>query len=373
MTTTLYSISNRTKLHEMFFAQPNDFERSAAATVQPSLVLEQSGWSPYCIDTDRREIVFAHVASPEALLEAPFYHVAQYHRADAVLAMSFEEALGLAAAMPDPQTILIFSMGRCGTTLISHALNGPPNVASISEAAIYQHRPWRALSSSDPAIVTPLLRGLTRLLLAVHKAPGVDTLALKFVSQALFIAEQFWNSFPAGRYVFMYRDAIGWGNSFLQFSQDVGIVMPMGEEARAFHWRMISGDQPIDILGQYIDLTELPANNARMFAPAWTLHMREYLRLLAAGLPFLALRYNELVADRDAQLKRLFDHCGLAHDAIEKSLAAFDEDSQKGTAIGRKDNKLTFTPEELAVYRETLAKDPGLADPNLILPDIYDR
>jgi hypothetical protein len=371
MTATRFDITSRSKPYVMFYAQPADFGRGEGTPVSPSLVLDEPGWSPYCVDPDTREIIYAHVPSLDRLLTSPFYHTAQYEQADAMLTMSFDDALALAADLPPPKTILIFSMGRCGTTLVSHALNGPPNVASFSEPGVFQHRPWRALETSDPAAIAPLLNSLNRLLLAAHKAPGVDTVALKFMSQALFVGEHFWNAIPDGSYVFMYRDAIGWGNSFLQFVQDVGIPLPMDESSRAMHWMMNSADQPIEAMGRYIDLGELPANNARMFAPGWMIHMLKYLDLRALGIPFLALRYNELVKDREGELKRLFDHCGLSHDAIAEALTAFDEDSQKGTAIARKDNKQTFTPEEVVVYRETLARVPAVADPNLILPDIY--
>jgi hypothetical protein len=58
-----------------------------------------------------------------------------------------------------------------------------------------------------------------------------------------------------------------------------------------------------------------------------------------------------------------------ASDGIAAALAAFDEDSQKGTRIERKANKMRLDAVQEASYRRLLALVPELADPDLILPD----
>jgi hypothetical protein len=369
MPATLYPITARFKIFEQFFAMPGDFTRGPAESAPARRLLDEPGWTVYCIDPDAREIVFVRTPETCHLPGSAFYMISQYREANAVIALPFAEAHELAASLPDPKLILVFGMGRAGTTLMNHALNGAESVVSLSEPGAFEHRPLRALAEKQD--ISELLRDLTRLSFAPHGAAGVDTLAIKFRSQALFISEHFWRALPEAHLIFMYRDAIGWGNSFLQFTADVGIKLPMDEQGRAKHWMMISGDMPLAVLGRYVDLDELPANSARMFAPAWTIHMAEYMRLYRLGLPFLALRYNEFAGNSRAELERLFAFCGLPISGVEGALKAFDEDSQKGTPIARKADKLKFTPDELVTFRETLAREPALADPDLILKDIY--
>jgi hypothetical protein len=136
---------------------------------------------------------------------------------------------------------------------------------------------------------------------------------------------------------------------------------------------MTSADRPLNELGRYVDLGEVPIAAEKLLAPGWTIHLDEYTRLLAAGVPFLALRYNELNRDREAELTRLFQHCGLPSDGVMRALTAFDEDSQKGTSIARKGDKRKFDAAGIETYRKILARNPSFADPNLILPDIYSR
>ena len=99
------------------------------------------------------------------------------------------------------------------------------------------------------------------------------------------------------------------------------------------------------------------------------MQLAEYRQLLHRGVPFFALRYNELVANRRTELERLFTHLNLGTGAVDRALDAFDEDSQKGTAIERKGDPARFDADARALLRSTLARDPLSADPDLRLPD----
>ena len=99
--------------------------------------------------------------------------------------------------------------------------------------------------------------------------------------------------------------------------------------------------------------------------------MEEYLRQRAAGVPFLAIRYDELNTDREATMARLLAHCGLPTEALSPALRAFDRDSQAGTAIARKGRDASFTEANAARFRRTLARHPRRIDPDLRLPDAY--
>lgn len=371
MGAVLHAVVSRHKAVEQYYAEPGDFGRGSSEPVDGRRVVDEPGWAPYCVDADRRELVFAHTPPEVDLAAAPFHHVAQYRNADALITMPLDEAAALAETLPLPEVALIFSIGRCGTTLISHALNGSPDVESLSEPGVIDHRPLRALVGSLD--VPALIGGLCRLLFAARQRRGAKMLAIKFRSQGLFIADLFRTALPAARHVFMYRDAIGWGESFYQFLIDIGVPMPISEADRDRHWMMISADAPHEELARYCDLAARPVVTEAVLAAGWPYHLEAYMRLLEDGMPFLAVRYNELVRDRDGELRRIFDHCGISHDGIAEALTAFDEDSQKGTTIARKGEKPRFDEAARSRYLAALAKHPGFADSDLILPDIYSR
>ncbi|HWA18091.1 MAG TPA: hypothetical protein VG757_03785 [Devosia sp.] len=369
MTATLHPVVGRKKEHDNFYAQSSDFDLGPAWQADAMQILSEPGWAPYAIDAEARMVSFARMPPGVDLHSAPFVLITEYHEATHVLVMGFDDVARVASGLPDPKVVLVFSMGRCGTTLMSHALNGPETVAGLSEPPIFEHRPLRALG--DTETTSHLIRNLCRLLFATRTKPKADTLAIKFRSQALFIAELFWKALPEADYIFMYRDAVSWGNSFLQFLDDVGVGSPVTIEARDFHWMMTSADMPVENLARFMPVDRPPVDAGAALAPGWTIHMEEYERLRDRGLPLVALRYNELVSDREGELGRIFDHCGISREDIASALKAFDRDSQEGTSIARKENKKRFTPEERASYLAVLGRVPALANPDTLLRDIY--
>jgi hypothetical protein len=371
MPTTLHQIDARSKFNDMFFALPGDFTRSGGVEVDARRVIDEPGWSPYCLDPENNTLTFVRIPAETDLAKAAFYFLTQYREANAVIDMPFDEAMALAETLPSPEIALIFSIGRCGTTLASHALNGSPEVVSLSEPEVFAHRAFRALPAS--ADRRRLVGALCRLLFAARSNRDARLLAIKFRSQALFIGEDIYRALPRAKYVFMYRDAVTWSESFVQFVLAVGATVPFKQEMLGFAWGMISADQPISVLANYADIDGELTEPAALTGAAWSVHLAEYHRLLHLGAPFLALRYNELVANRKTELERLFTHCGIATDAVDRALDAFDEDSQKGTIIERKDGPARFDPAAIELLRKTLSVDPLSADPDARLPDIYTR
>jgi hypothetical protein len=82
-----------------------------------------------------------------------------------------------------------------------------------------------------------------------------------------------------------------------------------------------------------LEADEVPLEDA--LAPGWAYNMEDYTRHLRSGVPFLALRYDDLNNARAASLKRLFAHCDLPVDAVGPALAAFERDSQANTMLSR--------------------------------------
>jgi hypothetical protein len=50
MPATLYSAGDRLKTHEMNYSTAADFGLGQRQTVSPSIILDEPGWSPYCLD-----------------------------------------------------------------------------------------------------------------------------------------------------------------------------------------------------------------------------------------------------------------------------------------------------------------------------------
>jgi len=222
MDAKLYAIAARLKTHEFNYATSADFELSRETAAEPSIILSQSGWSPYCIDHVTHELICVHLPAGLDLAESAFYFLTQYHQADSLLKLPLTALAALTGDLPDPPVAVVYSMGRCGTTLASRALNESPLAWSLSEPEVFNHGSL-ILPPDAPVPASDLVRMFIRLIFAQRARPLATTLILKLRSQSTFHMKHFIDARPDARAVFMYRDAIGWGQSVYRFlAESVG-------------------------------------------------------------------------------------------------------------------------------------------------------
>ena len=371
----LHDIAGRHRAGDFFPTELADFTLGPGQAVSPMLVLTQPGWSIYALDLDLRQAVFTHLPPQIDLADVPFAMLEQFAKADQILLVPFAALDALADATPQPkELIFLFGIARCGSTLVSRILNEVPEVWSLSEPSLYfnlaMHR--HILSRDDQR---NLIRACTRILFRppAGAAPGAArSFAIKLQSQPLFQADIYHQAFPQAKFVFLYRDGASWAKSMSHFLQNIGVPMRLNTEARLLSWHYGACVTSTDGLERYYDVSAPDIAHAEHLAPVWALAMEEYLRQLANGVPFLALRYNEFDSDPATTTARLLDHCGLGAEHLAKALRALDRDSQAGTSIGRDKSIITFTAADYAMFKTTLARHPRTLSPDLLLPDIYD-
>ena len=104
--------------------------------------------------------------------------------------------------------------------------------------------------------------------------------------------------------------------------RNLGAPPLLDDELRRFVWPLITGGADIAALAPYADIAAEGIHPEELLAPAWAFYMEEYLRQRAAGVPFLAIRYDELDANREAVAARLLRHCGLPAGALTQRFRA---------------------------------------------------
>ena len=176
---------------------------------------------------------------------------------------------------------------------------------------------------------------------------------------------------PEASFVFLYREALSWANSFYRMMRRYQLPAVLTGEERAWVWNIMTGAEDLSRVRPYLDLEadEVPLEDA--LAPGWAYNMEEYTRHLHSGVPFLALRYDDLNSARDASLKRLFDHCGLPMDTVGPALAAFERDSQANTILSRDGTSEALSQDQLSKLARILARYPDYGDPDMRLADVY--
>ncbi len=359
------------------WANLDDFDLGPGAEVALRLVIDQPNWSLYGLDHARDLAVFVDLPAATDLADSPFAFATQHRLARRVLVMSLAELETVAdLAPPVGRVILIFSIGRCGSTLLSHALNNLPGVWCLSEPDAYstlvmQNYHSRRRSGFRRDQVVRLIRACTRLQFRPPAGRSADVFAVKFRSQALFQADLYHAALPDASFVFLYRDALGWANSVYGMLRQYGSPDPLTGADRTLAWSIFTAAADPARLGAFVDLDAPEAPLELALAPAWACNMAEYTRHLQGGVPFCALRYTEFNRDREASLTRMLRHCRLPTGSVAKALAAFEADSQAGTHLARDVTTERLSVERLARLREILAQDSDFGDPDRRVADIY--
>lgn len=375
MDATLYDIVSHRE--HLAWSSADDFVLGPGQPVSSRLAVEEPTWSLYTLDKDTESAWFVELPPGLDLSQAPFAYADQHKHARRALHVPLEALEGLSQAVPPPaQVIFIFSIGRCGSTLVSDILNTVPDVWSVSEPDVYSRLVMENYTSSErvgfrPEQVVTLIRACTRLLF--RPPPGVEAsvFAVKFRSQANVQADLYHRAMPEASFVFLYREALSWANSFYRMLRKYQIPAVLTGEERAWVWNAVTAAEDLSKARPYLDLEadEVPLEDA--LAPGWAYNMEEYTRHLRNGVPFLALRYDDLNNAREASLQRLFAHCGLPVDAVGPALTAFERDSQANTILSRDAASEALSQDQLAKLAGILAKYPGYGDADLRLADVY--
>jgi len=355
----------------------DDFILGPAQPIAADQVVAEQTWSLYGLDKGRDLAIFVDLPAGTDLATSPFAYATQHRLAQRVLTMRLADLEAVADLLPLPgKVVFLFSIGRCGSTLLSHALNTVPGVWCLSEpdafsTLIMQHYHSTTRLGFDPDRVVRLIRACTRLQFRPPPNRAASVFAIKFRSHALFQADLYHQALPEAACVFLYRDALGWANSIYGMMRQYNFADTLTGPDRILPWSIFTAAADRTLLDPMVDLDAPQVPMELALAPAWALNMAEYTRHLRGGVPFLALRYNDVNLDRQASAARMLQHCGLPVEAAANTLAVFEADSQAGTKLARAVNTERLSAPRLERLRQILARDPNFGHPDLRLPDIH--
>lgn len=125
-----HEILSRFRANEFGPTLVSDFVVDAGTPVDARTLLDPS-WSLYELDLTERKAIFVQMPLDGDLTTAAFVQVTQFHDALRLITVALDDLEAVAAFMPEPdQRVLMFSMGRCGSTLVSRVLAQVPGVCT---------------------------------------------------------------------------------------------------------------------------------------------------------------------------------------------------------------------------------------------------
>lgn len=330
MTATLATIVDRVRPYPLAVVSADHFRWRETGQGAADAMLNSPGVSLYALDPVRRQAVFTVTAPSVDLTAAPFFHQAQYQHAESLLIVGYETLHALAADRNEngARLVLLQSVGRCGSTLVSRMLNETPGVTSLSEPDVFtQLVALRSAGTHDDAETSALVRSCMRIVATTSAAASASMVAIKFRSFVVGLASVLNEHFPEARTVFLYRNAHSWCESTMRAFG--GVAEASAGERAAAQDRL---GRLVPLLGRYRAAKGRLLTPIEAMACHWVGLMRD---AVDQGGRMFGLRYEDLLAAPLDALTALYAHVGLDLPDPATVAAVLAADSQAGTDLAR--------------------------------------
>ncbi len=367
MEARILHIEEKVRSHWGSGVKPADFKMRDEGVFDPRILLQEPNYSLYCLDFEKRQALFVEIPPECDLSRAPFLFQAQYEAARRLVQVPYETLHRLAAEVRlDPSRfILIYSVGRCGSTLVSRAFKEIEGAESLSEPDVFTQMlgTWGA-DGLDGDEQAALVKSCTLLQCMPSRITGATAWALKFRSMVTELGPLFYSLFPAAKVVFLYRNAEPWARSFLRM---IGVTEPTEPASLAPLRSLFGHTHP------RVDALET-ASPLEMAAFMWLSVMEKCLEMQRRGVPMFVVRYEELSSAPREVLAQMFAFCGFSAGVVGDLDAVLKQDSQEGSAISRtnlEEATIRLTQAHMDELRRILREASSEVTADTILPGTY--
>ena len=369
------NIRQKVRHNPTAFVSLRDFDVTPGGTVSLQTIAQNPHITLYALDHFSKEAIFVETPPNVDLAERPFLYQAQYDHAIRLYSMNYKSFLKLAdlVRQPDKPLILIHSVGRCGSTLLSNVFNNLPDVLSLSEpeafTEIVKRREANGRNEDEMACLLDAVLQVQCRPMSQTAAPQMY--AIKFRSFSTVMIDLLHRVAPQSKHIFLYRNAEDRARSIARAFKTVE-----AENEALDTTNMRVRTKFVPLLSQYADRAANGKLSKVEFSMlAWLSGMQKYLELHATGIPMCAVRYEDMIAHPEPIVRHLYEYCGLptTPERVALGVQAFERDSQQGTSLARKnlnqDSQNQLTAEHLAEIHQLLAEHSTIHTADFIVPD----
>ena len=369
MTANLLVIKARKRQNPLGVADPSDFEFSEGQDIDPQVLVTNPLISLYCLDHTNRRALFVKTPPGIDLSQAPFFYQAQYENTVNLFSVPYETLHELAndLLLADQRLVLVYSVGRAGSTLLGSALNAVDGVVGISEPDVFtQLVTLRDFDGSNEAEISALVESCMKLLCKpTEQIPKPVAWAVKFRSFSIEIGDLLYKHFPNAKNIFLYRQLESWTMSTmrafvenednLEFRTAIQMWMSTLVPSLARHVREN---------GSLLSFTS-------MGALMWLAAMERYMELHKNGVPILAIRYEDLNAAPQEVVEKVIAYCGFSNADMTAVHRVLEQDSQAGSVVSQENlqqRDFKLSDAHRADLAQALQAHPVINSPDFILP-----
>ncbi|MEK8015801.1 MAG: sulfotransferase [Candidatus Parabeggiatoa sp.] len=370
MNAQILNIESKRRQNPMMYKSPTDFALSNGGMISAQVIIENPNISLYCLDVENQRALFVETHADADLFEAPFYYQAQYENAIGLFAVSYETLHQLAndICFDSKRLILIYSVGRCGSTLLSSALNQVENLISFSEPDILNQLVEIRHSYGDNADVNELLQSCIKILCKSSKSDSLPlTWSIKVRRLDIEIADLMFKNFPDAKAIFLYRDAETWVKSAFR-----AFLTPDDLNSTGLAKLQTDLEPLVPLIAKYSAEESKSLSAVEILTLTWLSVMERYFILYQQNFAMFTVRYRELITNSQQVLKEIFEYCGIPTTDFTEVLKVLKKDSQEGTVFSRENviKKSVKLPENyLSEMWQILQAHPTIQSPHFIAPN----
>jgi len=345
-----FEIEDRFKQFEVQIPQLEDFKLRESAPISEQTVLENPNISLYCLDHKSQTAVFVETPAEVDLSQVPFYYMSQFASATRVILLPYQILHNLARQVPldGHQLILVYSVGRSGSTLTSAAFNQAEDVIGLSEPDIFtQLTAMRVWDGSNDQEIRELLKSCTHLTCKnpVSKNKS-QKWAIKFRSYGIEIGDLMYYLFPDAKCLFLYRNLEDWTDSMVRA---LGGDEKITSEVLNLFWEFM---KPLVSIAASYSIRDKKLSIAQVFGLHWLSPMEKYLELAEKGIPILPIRYEEMQQKTLPVMEKIFSYCGVETKDHGELKRVLEKDSQAGSLLAR-----DFTQDKQFIGKQQVMKE----------------
>jgi hypothetical protein len=370
MNTKILQIQSKNRTTANTIAKLEDFNYVEGEAIEPKIILENPNISLYCLDPENQRAIFVETPLDIDIYQPPFFYQAQYEHAQRLFAVSFEELSQLAQNInPIENLVLIYSVGRCGSTLLSNVFNQLDTVISISEPDVFSQlvAMREPNGSNDNQIV-----GLLKICLAIQCKNNMieknSCYVIKFRSFCIQLADLIAQVVPDAKVIFLYRNAKDVIKSSIRSFVIVKKMLPQIKGNIELYSRIFPLLKDYE---NYIDFDDTNATD--LYVTGWLSVMQRYLFLHKQEITTCAVRYEDLVTKPQDIVTSIFEKCALQISEVENACKAFKKDSQMGSSLSQENTRKNDAqqPDDLEISQKItrlLNHHPVIKTPYFIVP-----
>lgn len=298
-----YKIMKRWKIRPPALSENRNFVANRVGTVSPEAFFQNDGFSLYCLGPDERSFTFVDGPDSDKLINATFVYQTQFADARNLVSVPIEY-LEQRSQEINADPVFLFSVGRCGSTLINHLFRAIKGGLSLSEPDIYYYL-YCLLENNDvtASFVSDISYIATQNLIMGERFRSAAPLIVKHRSQAFPIADLLTARMPGCKKIFLHRNPESWFASMRRtFGSDITYA--------ANYW---------------IEMAE------------------KYVQFKDQGIDFISVAYEDFMENPSAIFRDLLAKCEISETLSDAEICqVLEKDSQENSRYSRQ--KLKHKP-----------------------------